>query len=179
MIITEYKFIWKYNKEKEFSFLIGKEKMEIIFERLPLLKYLIHGYDNFKKPKIKITNGVVMVYKLINYINYFDFKNLVSVLLDITRVSEDIVKSSLPLGGSDYLENKLASKKKFDIIKKIVYPKDDIFNYFHWKQIMVITWDELKVQLYENVMDDFILVNENINEDKLPILLTFKKMKKD
>ena len=44
---------------------------------------------------------------------------------------------------------------------------------------MVITWDELKVQLCENVLDDFILVNENINEDKLPILLTFKKMKKD
>ena len=171
--------MWNYNKKKQFSFLIEKEKMEIVFERLPLLKYLIHGYENFKKPKIKITKGVVLVYKLINYINHYDFKNLVSELLDITAVSEDIVKSSLPLGGSDYLENKLASKKKLDIIKKIVCPKDDIFNYFYWKQIMVITWDELKVQLCENILDDFILVNENINEDKLPILLTFKKMKKD
>ena len=179
-----YKFVWNYeNKEKILA--IDNSRMEIIFNRLPILKYLIHGYENFRIDDLTIVGGFIIVKLLENYIDdYKDFLNLINELLELSEVTKSSIETSIILGGSDFLENKFRKKSNLEemiIRKNIIRPENDFEKIYEWKQIVVINAQEFKNCIERLTNLGFTAINPYPNNYShrdtyvFPFILIFRK----
>ena len=179
-----YKFVWNYdNNEKIIA--IDNSRMEIIFNRLPILKYLIHGYDHFRIDDLTIVDEFIIVKLLVNYIdNYNDFSNLINELLELSEVTKRSVETSIILGGSDFLEDKLRKKNDLEKMiekKNIIRPENDFENFYEWKQVVAPNGLEFKNSIEKWTNLGFTAINPYPNNYShrdtfvFPFVLIFRK----
>ena len=179
-----YKFVWNYdNNEKIIT--IDNSRMEIIFNKLPILKYLIHGHENFRIDDLTVVGEFIIVKILENYIDdYKDFLNLINELLELSEVTKRSVETSLILGGSSFLENEFIKKNDFEKMiakKNIIRPENDFEKIYEWKQVIACNSLEFKNCIERLTNLGFTAINPYPNNYShrdtfaFPFILIFRK----
>lgn len=155
----------------------GKDNMNVIFDRTEILRYLIHGHPEFKKPDLIIENGCICVDFTHYYICAEYLVRWFRALLDYGSVSESVIEQGYHLGGSNYLESKLIENTNKTPVKNILYPCEDVDEVYLWKQNIITTASQKDIEdiIKERENDGYILITKIRPNITYPFDLIFRK----
>ena len=165
--------IYNYNfKFDDGNVLVNSENAEFIFNKMELLKILIHGGNDFKVEENFLVDGFFETEKVKYYIEKSDeFINLINCILGISDLTDLVITNCIRLGGSKYLEDKYRNNKeifkKIEYMKSIVDPACDSEDMFDWIQLSCMNRADFCNEQKKMTQKGYIIVSSvDMSSDK-------------